>query len=115
MLYLDLTFAKRKTQKRNLAIVSSVIAFLLLNFGSNYISVSKATLMANTTTVIPSQRKKARIVYEEIAKAFEFDRDYSEREVNIIIADYHDDFCTIRRDMIAENLLERDNMIYRRK
>ena len=49
---------------------------------------------------IPSQRKKERIVLEEIAKAFEPGKEYSEREVNIIIADYHDDFCTIRRDMI---------------
>lgn len=35
-----------------LAICSSVVAFLLLNFGSNHVSVSKATLMANSTTVI---------------------------------------------------------------
>ena len=27
------------------------------------------------------------------------------REVNIIIADFHDDFCTIRRDMISEKIL----------
>lgn len=63
---------------------------------------------------IPAQRKKERIVLEEIVKAFEFGRDYPEREVNLIIADYHDDFCTIRRDMIAERLLERDHGIYRR-
>lgn len=35
-----------------LAVCSSVVAFMLLNFGSNYVSVSKATLMANSTTVI---------------------------------------------------------------
>lgn len=57
---------------------------------------------------IPAQRKKERIILEEIVKAFAFDRIYSEREVNIIIADYHDDFCSIRRDMIAEKLLARD-------
>ncbi len=56
---------------------------------------------------IPSQRKKERIVLEVIAQAFELDRIYSEREVNILIADYNDDFCTIRRDMIAEKLLDR--------
>lgn len=53
---------------------------------------------------IPSQRKKERIVLEVIAEAFDFDRTYSEREVNILIADFHDDFCTIRRDMISEQL-----------
>lgn len=53
-------------------------------------------------------------MYEEIARAFEANRDYTEREVNIIIADYHDDFCTIRRDMIFEGFLECENMIYRK-
>lgn len=61
---------------------------------------------------IPAQRKKERIVLEEIAKAFAPDRIYSEREVNIIIADFHDDFCTIRRDMIGEKIMERENGKY---
>ena len=61
---------------------------------------------------IPSQLKKERIVLEVIADAFDFDRMYSEREVNIIIADFHDDFCTIRRDMVSEGLLCRNGMEY---
>ncbi len=61
---------------------------------------------------IPAQRKKERIILEEIAKAFEAGRVYTEREVNIIIADFHDDFCTIRRDMIAEKLMARENGKY---
>lgn len=61
---------------------------------------------------IPAQKKKERIVLEVIVGAFEFDRIYSEREVNIIIADFHDDFCTIRRDMIGERLLGRDERGY---
>ena len=61
---------------------------------------------------IPAQRKKERIILEVIAEKFEFDRTYTEREVNLIIADFHDDFCTIRRDMIAEKLLDRENGTY---
>lgn len=61
---------------------------------------------------IPVQQKKKRIILEEIAKSFEPDRKYTEREVNIIIADFHDDFCTIRRDMISEKILQRENGIY---
>ena len=57
---------------------------------------------------IPAQQKKERIILEVISQAFEYDRIYSEREVNIMIADFHDDFCTIRRDMIGEHLLDRD-------
>lgn len=63
---------------------------------------------------IPSQRKKERVILEEIVKAFEVGREYTEREVNIIIADYFDDFCTLRRDMISEGLLERKDMKYKR-
>lgn len=61
---------------------------------------------------IPAQRKKERIILEEIAKAFEPGRIYTEREVNIIIADFHDDFCTIRRDMIGEKIMQRENGKY---
>lgn len=61
---------------------------------------------------IPAQRKKKRIVLELISNSFEYDRIYTEREVNIIIADFHDDFCTIRRDMISEKLLNRDKTGY---
>ena len=57
---------------------------------------------------IPAQRKKERIILDEIVKAFAFDRVYSEREVNIILADYFYDFFTLRRDMISEKLLDRD-------
>ncbi len=32
---------------------------------------------------------------------------YTEKEVNLIIVDFNDDFCTIRRDMVAEGILER--------
>lgn len=64
---------------------------------------------------IPAQRKKERIVLEEIAKAFEKGKVYSEREVNIIIADFYDDFCTIRRDMISEEIFERNGSMYNLK
>ena len=61
---------------------------------------------------IPMQKKKERIILEEIVKSFEPGRCYTEREVNIILADFHDDFCTLRRDMIGEKLLARDHQIY---
>ena len=61
---------------------------------------------------IPTQKKKERIVLEELVKSFEPGRTYTEREVNIILADFHDDFCTLRRDMIGEKLMARDMQIY---
>ena len=61
---------------------------------------------------IPVQRKKRLIVLEKIAEQFEPERIYAEKEVNLIIADFHDDFCTLRREMIAEGLMERDKNQY---
>lgn len=61
---------------------------------------------------IPAQRKKKRIVLEEIAKAFQPGRTYTEKEVNLLIADFHDDFCTIRRDIISEGLMAREGQTY---
>ena len=63
---------------------------------------------------IPTQKKKERIVLEELVKSFEPGREYTEREVNIILADFHDDFCTLRRDMIGERLMTRTGQIYTR-
>ncbi len=63
---------------------------------------------------IPVQRKKRLIVLEEMAKAFEFDKVYTEREVNIIIADFNDDFCTIRREFVTEKIFVRNDGMYTR-
>lgn len=64
---------------------------------------------------IPSQRKKERICLEEIAKSFEIDKVYDEKEVNAKIEAYHDDYCTIRRDMISEGIMTREGTNYVRK
>lgn len=63
---------------------------------------------------LPVQKMKRRIVLEKIVKSFEKDRTYTEKEVNLIIADFHEDFCTIRRDLVGFNLMERKRGVYRR-
>lgn len=64
--------------------------------------------------IIPVQRKKRLVVLNEIIKAFEEDKEYTEREVNLIISDFHNDFCTIRRELIVEHLFTRENNVYRK-
>ena len=63
---------------------------------------------------IPVQRKKKLICYELIAERFELGRVYEEREVNDIISPIHEDYCTIRRDMISEGILQREDGKYTR-
>ena len=65
-------------------------------------------------TQIPTQRKKREIVLAEILKQFDVTQEYSEKEVNEIILRYHEDFCTIRREMIAFGMMTRDHEIYKR-
>lgn len=64
---------------------------------------------------IPSQRKKERICLEEMAKAFEVGKVYEEQEVNALLTRFNEDYCTIRRDMISEGIMERDGGRYVRK
>ncbi len=63
---------------------------------------------------IPAQRKKKLIILEEILKNFEKDRIYTEQEVNETIQKYHEDYCTLRRDMISEKMMKREGTNYQR-
>lgn len=68
-----------------------------------------------TLKSIPAQRKKEKIILEEIGNDFERGKNYTEKEINDIIMKYHSDYCTIRRDMISEGILNRENGIYFKK
>ncbi len=63
---------------------------------------------------LPVQRKKREIVLCEISKNFEAGREYNETEVNEIITRFYDDYCTLRREMIAFGIMTRENDIYRK-
>jgi hypothetical protein len=63
-------------------------------------------------TQLPTQRKKREIVLAEIAKSFEKGKKYGEKEVNEIIHNFHEDHCTIRREMIACGIMAREKEIY---
>lgn len=76
--------------------------------------VIKAFFEYGKLKAIPSQRKKERICLEEIAKNFEVGKEYDEREVNQIIENYYEDYCTLRRDMISEKIMNRDGRKYTR-
>ncbi|GGJ20163.1 DUF2087 domain-containing protein [Deinococcus roseus] len=62
----------------------------------------------------PSQIKKQRIVLEKLIEAFEFDRTYTELEVNRVLVEFNEDVATLRRMMVTEGLMVRSNSIYQR-
>ena len=61
---------------------------------------------------IPTQRKKREIVLWEISKSFEINKKYDETEVNEIIHRFHEDHCTVRREMIAFGIMAREKETY---
>ncbi len=63
---------------------------------------------------IPAQRKKRQIVLERLVEEFAPDRDYTEREVNQTLVEFHDDVATLRRELIGYRLMKRAGGIYRR-
>lgn len=64
---------------------------------------------------IPAQLKKRQIILEKLAQEFEPQRDYPEREVNLILLEFHDDVAALRRGLVESGLMERHEGIYRRK
>ena len=65
-------------------------------------------------TQIPAQHKKQEIILEKLAEEFEPDRAYTEREVNQVLVEFHDDVAALRRGLVGHRLMERTNGIYRR-
>ncbi|HEX9035687.1 MAG TPA: metalloregulator ArsR/SmtB family transcription factor [Ktedonobacterales bacterium] len=61
---------------------------------------------------IPAQRKKRRVILRWLADQFEWDHDYSEKEVNSMLKRRHEDTATLRRELIGERLLARDSGRY---
>jgi hypothetical protein len=56
---------------------------------------------------IPSQLKKKHVVYEHIVARFDAGRRYSEKEINELLAHFHADFVSIRRDLFDLGYLDR--------
>lgn len=71
-------------------------------------TVSHYLLPDGRLKTIPSQRKKLHAVLRHILRDFEPGRRYSEKEVNQILARYHDDTASLRREMIGARLMDRE-------
>jgi biotin operon repressor len=57
---------------------------------------------------LPSQRKKLEAILRYVAQAFEVEKRYSEKQVNEILAGYHDDTATLRRELVGFGLMQRE-------
>jgi hypothetical protein len=57
---------------------------------------------------IPVQRKKLEAILRQVVQSFEPGRHYTEKEVNRILARYHADTASLRRELIGYGLMQRE-------
>ena len=63
---------------------------------------------------IPAQRKKREVALRFLASKFELGRTYTEQEVSFLLLEYHEDYASLRREMVDTGLMARESGIYRR-
>jgi hypothetical protein len=63
---------------------------------------------------LPAKRSRYLDVLRVLADDFTHDTDYPESEVNAILLRRHEDFATLRRDLVDFGFMTRANGIYRR-
>jgi len=75
-------------------------------------SVLRAFVRDGRLVAIPAARGKRRVVLEHIAACFEPGIKYPERAVDAILRAWHEDYVSLRRYLIDEELMEREQGIY---
>ena len=59
--------------------------------------------------ILPAQRKKLEAILRHVVKSFDTGKRYSEKSVNEILAGYHEDTATLRRELVGYGLMQREN------
>ncbi len=57
---------------------------------------------------LPAQEKKFQVLLRHVARSFEPQRRYSEKEINQILARYHEDIASLRRGLIEYRIMARE-------
>lgn len=61
---------------------------------------------------IPAQLKKKIVVLESLAERLEMGRSYPEKEINAFLKEFHEDYATLRRELIMHQFMYREKEIY---
>jgi predicted transcriptional regulator len=74
--------------------------------------VFKAFIDGERITQLPVGEKRMRVILKWLAEKFEEGVQYTEKEVNEIIKRHHEDYATLRRDLVDFHYLSREKGIY---
>jgi hypothetical protein len=75
-------------------------------------SVLRTFLRGGRLTQIPTQHSKRLVVLDHICRAFEIGVRYPEKEVNAMLRAFHPDHAALRRYLVEEGFLAREDNVY---
>ena len=65
-----------------------------------------------TLHTLPTKRAKMLVVLDHLAQSFEPGRTYPESEVNAILERFHPDYAALRRYLVDDQFLTREEGVY---
>lgn len=65
-------------------------------------------------TAFPLKNEQTIYILDEIVEKFDLEKQYTEKQVNVILEDINEDYCTLRRLLIDYRYLSREKGIYAR-
>ncbi len=74
--------------------------------------VLQSFLVEGRLRAFPSKRDKQLVVLNYIAQVFEPGVRYPEKEVDVALRAFHDDYAALRRYLVDDGLLSRENNVY---
>jgi hypothetical protein len=74
--------------------------------------VLRAFLRDGRITRMPAHRSKRRVLLDHVVQVFEPGERYPEAEVNAMLRAFADDYVTVRRYLVDEDLLSRESGVY---
>jgi hypothetical protein len=75
-------------------------------------AVLRAFIVDGRLVQVPAARGKRRVVLEHIAACFEPGVRYPERAVDSVLRAWHPDYASLRRYLVDEDLMTRENGVY---
>jgi hypothetical protein len=75
-------------------------------------AVLRAFLRDGRLVSIPAQQSKKRVILDHIARSFEIGVRYAEPQVDLILQTFHPDYAALRRYLVDDHFLSRENGVY---
>ncbi len=74
--------------------------------------VIETFLRGGKLSAFPKKQEQIVIILEEVARKFEPGKQYPERDVNVILEEVNEDYCTLRRYLVDYGYLNRSGGVY---